>query len=194
MSFGCYLLAVALTASPNGKEPRLAVIQPAPDFTLSTEDGDELRLSDLKGKVLLVTFIFTTCSGSCPATTHRMAQVQEALERRGLLKDDRVRLLSITLDPERDTPEVLQRYMRLYDIKPKSWTFLTGEPAQVGATVKAWGMWARPAANGQLDHPSRVFLVDPQQRIREIYNLAFLKAPWVIEDIEALLREAETSK
>jgi protein SCO1/2 len=50
-------------------------------------------------------------------------------------------------------------------------------------------MWAKPAANGQLDHPSRIFLVDPQYRIREIYNLNFLKPKWVVQDVELLLKE-----
>jgi protein SCO1/2 len=163
------------------------VIRQAPDFTLTTQDGGTLRLGDLKGKVLLVSFIFTTCSGSCPATTHRLGQVQQALKERGLLKGERVRLLSISLDPARDTPEVLRRYMKLYDADPASWTFLTGPVEQIKKTIAAWDMWARPLPGGQLDHPSRVFLVDRQGRVREIYNLSFLKARWVIEDIQSLL-------
>src|SRR5262245_25622784 len=104
---GCGLLAaIFLAAADPVTASRLAVIRSAPEFTLTTQAGESLRLSDLKGKVLLVSFIFTTCNGSCPATTHRMGQVQEVLKTRGLLKDDRVRLLSITLDPARDTPEV----------------------------------------------------------------------------------------
>src|SRR5262249_673079 len=149
---------------------RLAVIRKAPDFTLTTQDNTTLALPDLKGKVLLVSFVFTTCSGSCPATTHRMGQVQQALKERGLLRGDRVRLLPIPLDPARDTPDVLRRYMKLYDADPSSRTFLTGPPDRVAKVIAAWGMWARPAANGQLDHPSRVFLVDPRGRVREIYN------------------------
>jgi protein SCO1/2 len=155
-----------------------------------TQDGKELRRADLKGKVLLVSFVFTTCSGSCPATTARMVQVQERLKERGLLKDDRVRLLSITLDPARDTPEALRRYLKLYDADPACWTFLTGERAPLEKVIAAWGMWAKPAPNGQLDHPSRIFLVDGSGKIREIYDLSFLKAPWVVEDIETLLKEA----
>ena len=54
-------------------------------------------------------------------------------------------------------------------------------------------MWVRPAANGQLDHPSRIFLVDPRGRIREIYNLNFLKPAWVVEDVELLLQEKRSS-
>jgi len=64
----------------------------------------------------------------------------------------------------------------------------------VASVVKAWGMWAKPAANGQLDHPSRIFLVDTQGRIREIYNLAFLKPKWVAQDVELLLHEAANEK
>lgn len=182
-------LFIALLA---GAEPsRLAVIRPAPDFTLTTQAEQPLRRADLKGKVLLVSFIFTTCNGSCPATTHRMAMVQRELRERGLCKEGRVRLLSITLDPARDTPEVLRNYLRAYDADPTCWTFLTGPRDTVEKTIADWGMWARPAANGQLDHPSRIFLVDTQGRIREIYNLDFLKTPWVVEDIELLLKEGK---
>jgi protein SCO1/2 len=166
---------------------RLAVIRTAPDFALITHDGQALRSADLKGKVVLVSFIFTTCSGTCPATTHRMSQVQQELKTRGLCKS--VRLLSISLDPVRDTPEVLSRYMQLYSVDATNWTFLTGPAQEVAQTIKAWGMWARPAANGQLDHPSRIFLVDDRSRIREIYNLNFLKPAWVAEDVELLIKE-----
>jgi protein SCO1/2 len=170
---------------------RLAVIQPAPDFALTTQDGGTLKLSDLKGKVCLVSFVFTTCNGSCPATTHRMGQVQTALKESGLAKDGRVRLVSVTLDPTRDTPEVLRKYMELYDADPAGWSFLTGDKDRVSKVIADWGMWAKPAANGQLDHPSRVFLVDQKGRIREIYNLSFFKAAWVLDDVRLLLKEGE---
>ena len=179
------LLLMAFADAPS----RLAVIRPAPDFALTTQDGAALRRADLRGRVLVVSFIFTTCNGSCPATTHRMGRVQQALKERGLTKGGRVRLLSITLDPARDTPEVLRRYMTLYDADPESWTFLTGPRAAVEMAVASWGMWAKPAAGGQLDHPSRVFLVDAAGKIREIYNLDFLKPAWVLEDVALLLNE-----
>jgi protein SCO1/2 len=185
---GVFFCALAsLRESSFAAEPsRLAVIHDAPDFSLPTQDGGTLKMSDLKGKVCLVSFVFTTCNGTCPATTHRMGQVQAALKERGLKG---VRLLSITLDPARDTPEVLRKYMALYDIEPANWTFLSGQKDRVNKVVAAWGMWARPAANGQLDHPSRVFLVDKKGRIREIYSLSFFKAAWVLDDVELLLKE-----
>jgi len=167
---------------------RLPIIQQAPDVDLIDHASKTVRSADLKGKVFLVSFIFTTCSGSCPATTHRMAKIHDTLQERHS-SEQGVHLVSITLDPERDTPERLAGYMRLYEIDGKNWSFLTGSTANVMKTISAWGMWARPAANGQLDHPSRVFLVDRRGRIREIYSLDFLRVPWVIEDIELLLRE-----
>jgi protein SCO1 len=185
--FSFFILFLCLCTSANAAS-RLPVIQPAPKFDLIDQTGKPARLSDFKDKVLLVSFIFTTCSGSCPATTHRMAKIQEELQGRHLVEKG-VHLLSISLDPVRDTPERLAGYMRLYDVDAKSWTFLTGPSETVAKTIAAWGIWARPAANGQLDHPSRVFLVDRRGRIREIYNLDFLRVPWVIEDVELLLRE-----
>jgi protein SCO1/2 len=181
--------AEASLASEKGRPSRLAVIQPAPDFTLTTHADRTLRLSDLKGQVLVVSFIFTTCNGTCPATTHRLAQVQQALKDRGVGTDGGVRFLSVTLDPARDTPAVLRRYMQLYDIDDAGWIFLTGAPDQVRRVWEDWGMWARPADNAQLDHPSRVYLVDRRGRVREIYNLGFIKTPWVLEDIELLLKD-----
>ena len=184
------LREVSLAADAPANASRLAVIQPAPDFSLTTQDNKALSLADLKGQVVVVSFIFTTCSGSCPATTHRMGQLQHVLEERGLAKGGRVHLLSITLDPARDKPEVLRDYLKRFDADPTSWTGLTGPREQVEKTIAAWGMWAKPAANGQLDHPSRVFLVDAKGQVREIYDLNFFKASWVTQDIELLLAEA----
>jgi protein SCO1/2 len=182
---GFAALTCALLALPPGQEPapRLAVIRPAPDFTLTDQDGKEVRASDLRGKVLLVSFIFTTCNGTCPATTHRMAKVRQ------LVTDKDVVFLSITLDPARDKPEVLRNYIRLYDLDVSRWHFLTGPPEMVAKVIEAWGMWAKPAPNGQLDHPSRIFLVDRKQRVREIYNVDLLRPADVAEDIAELRKE-----
>jgi protein SCO1/2 len=180
----CLCVSVVQSSAPE----RLPVIQKAPDFDLIDQAGKPARRADFKGKVVLVSFIFTTCSGSCPATTSRMAKIQEHFQQRGLLEKG-VRLVSISLDPKRDTPEVLRGYMRLYEADASTWSFLTGPADKVAKTIAAWGMWAKPAANGQLDHPSRIFLVDRNGQIREIYNLDFLRVPWVTEDVELLLRE-----
>lgn len=165
---------------------RLAVIRSAPDFKLIDANEKPITLQQFRGKAILVGFFFTTCNGACPATTARLAKVQEELAKHAALKD-RVQIVSISIDPLRDTPEKLRGYMRLYDVDNRNWSFVSGPAADVSRTLAAWDMWAKPAANGQLDHPSRVYLVDPEGRIREIYNLDFLRVPWVIEDIQAIL-------
>ena len=165
------------------------MIRTPADFTLTTQDGKDFHLSSLRGKVVLVSFVFTTCNGTCPATTHRMVLAEEALDKAGLL--DKVHLLSITLDPAHDKAAVLRDYMRLYDIGSKHWTFLTGTEKQVKQVLSDWGMWVRGAANGQLDHPSRVFLLDARGRVREIYDLQFFRPRWVREDVQLLRKEAE---
>ena len=172
-----------------GSESRLAEIRPAPTFALvDAATGKRVDTQELRGKVALVSFIFTTCTGSCPATTARMAQVQQALRKQPNL-NGRVRLISITLDPERDTPAALREYMKLHKVDPGVWSFLTGPPDEVRKAVADWGMWAKAGANGQLDHPSRMYLVDRKGTVREIYNLDLLRVTWVIEDMRLLAEE-----
>jgi protein SCO1/2 len=182
------LLTLLLSTTDRTDAARLAVIGPAPDFTLVDQEGRPFACRELKGRVWLASFLFTTCTGNCPETMQRLRQVQRELARRGLLRGQ-VRLVTITLDPERDQPEVLRAYAQLYRADLQHWSFLTGPPATVRRVLDAWGMWTRRLPNGQLDHPSRVFLVDRQGRIREIYNLDFLRADWVAEDVALLLGE-----
>jgi protein SCO1/2 len=184
------ILLLVLASSGRGDDPqgsRLADIGPAPEIGLVDTGGRTVRLEDLRGKAVLVSFIYTTCGGVCPATTHRMYRIQEALKDAGLWTD-RVTFVSITLDPKRDTPEVLRRYASVYDADTTRWRFVTGPPEEVERVIQAWGMWARPNADGVLDHPSRIFLVDPTGRIREIYHLEFLGAGDVVSDIAEVLR------
>ncbi|MGE3819913.1 MAG: SCO family protein [Isosphaeraceae bacterium] len=180
-------------SEPLGGGPRggvLADVGPAPEIALIDQDGRPFRLETLRGKAVLVSFIYTTCTGSCPATTFGLTRVREALKEAGLWGSD-VAFVSVTLDPRRDTPEVLKSYARIYDAQPESWHFLTGPESDVAQVIQAWGMWAKVGPTGVLDHPSRIFLVDPKGRQREIYNLSFLKPSAVTEDVRLVLVESE---
>jgi protein SCO1/2 len=148
--------------------------------------GRPFALSKLRGKAVLVGFVYTTCNGACPATTHAMYRAQQALKQAGLW-GSKVEFVSVSLDPARDTPGVLANYAKIYDADPTAWHFLTGPPGDVAKVVAAWGMWARTGPTGTLDHPSRVFLVDPNGRQREIYNLEFLKPETVVQDVQTVL-------
>src|SRR5262249_22626647 len=145
-------------------------------------------LAARRGKVVLVSFIYTTCTGVCPGTTQALGRIQEVLKEAALLGKS-VELVSITLDPKRDTPEVLRQYARNFGADRAAWHFLTGRPEQVESVIAAWGMWARSDASGAIDHPSRIFLLDRQGHEREIYHLEFLQPPSVLEDVRTLLAE-----
>ena len=166
----------------------LAVIGPAPAVKLTDAEGKPFDLATLRGKCVLVSFVFTSCNGTCPLTSRAMAGCRDSLKDAGMW-GDRVAFVSITLDPGQDTPEVLKAYARIYDADPKTWHFLTGSASTVDRIVAAWGMWARRNASGVLDHPSRIFLIDPKGRQREIYSLEFLKPESVVKDVRGLLDE-----
>lgn len=184
-------LLIGFTASSDrATDPSaLADIRPAPKVELIDQEGEPFALSQQRGKAVLVSFVYTTCGGTCPATTHRMYRVQQALREAGLW-GKQVAFVSITLDPERDTPEVLKRYAEVFDADLDNWHFLTGPPERVQAVIDAWDMWAKRNEQGVLDHPSRIFLIDPSGHEREIYNLEFLRPETVVRDVRSLLDEA----
>jgi protein SCO1/2 len=179
------LITLMLAGSDPGASP-LADIGPAPRTVLIDSAGKPFDLASLRGKVVVVSFVYTTCTGVCPGTTQALDRIQDALKEAKLWGTS-VAFVSITLDPKRDTPEVLRRYALLFGADPAAWHFLTGPPDQVQSDNTTWGMWVRPVATGALDHPSRIFLLDPRGRQREIYSLEFLKPESVLQDVRGLL-------
>jgi protein SCO1/2 len=156
---------------------------------LTDAGGKPFDLARLRGKAVLVSFIYTTCGGTCPATTHTLYRVQQALKE-ATLWGRQVEFVSITLDPARDRPEVLAAYARIFDADPGAWHFLTGPAETVARVISAWDMWVRPGPAGALDHPSRIFLLDPGGHQREIYSLEYLRPATVVHDVETVLAEA----
>ncbi len=171
----------------------LADIGPSPPVELVDQQGRPFSLDGLRGKVVLVSFIYTSCGGTCPLTTAALDRSRRALKDAGLW-GSRVEFVSITLDPARDTPEALARYARAYRAEPEAWHFLTGEPGAVGRVVASWDMWARATPSGMIDHPSRIFLLDPSGHRREIYNLETLKPEVVVRDALGLIAEENRSR
>src|SRR5258707_503927 len=178
-------LSIALFTLPLGQ---LADIGPASEVDLIDARGRPFQLSHLRGKAVVVSFVYTTCNGTCPLTTAGLGRVRRSLKGKGLW-GKRVAFVSITLDPERDTPAVLGRYAASYRAEPEYWHFLTGPPSRVGQVLKAWDMWAKVAPSGVIDHPSRVFLIDPKGRQREIYSLETLDPEVVANDVASVLDE-----
>ena len=161
---------------------------PAPVVTFVTIEGERLGLDALRGKVVLVSFIYTTCNGVCPLTTQALVGAQKKLQEAKLWGKS-VEFVSITLDPKRDTPRVLRDYAASFKTDPAAWHFLTGSTEKVNEVITAWDMWVKSDSGGVLDHPSRAFLIDARGRQREIYNLELLEAENVVEDVRGLIRE-----
>lgn len=160
-------------------ERDLPVLWPAPEFALVDQDGDSLRAADLQGEVWVASFVFTHCTGVCPLITARMAGLRDSLAADGLLGEE-VRLVSFSVDPARDTPEVLRGYAARFDGGPPSeWAFLTGQPPerirdmiQEGFKLSAVAMSpgaADTVAGYQVDHSPRFVLVDREGRVRGTY-------------------------
>ena len=191
MSTIAALLILLAPPLPGGST--LADIGPAPAVELVDSAGRPFALASLKGKAVVVGFAYTTCNGSCPMTTSAMDRARRALREAGLW-GGRVEFVTITLDPIRDTPEALASYARAYRADPKAWHFLTGSPAEVARVHAAWDMWARPLPSGVIDHPSRIFLVDPKGHRREIYDLRSMTAEAVVRDIKDMLAEEDASR
>jgi protein SCO1/2 len=168
-------LILALLTSPalvlaheagDQEEERLPTIGAAPDFALTSQDGAEVTLESLRGKVIAVAFIYTWCPDVCPMLTDKMARVQDEL---GADFGTRIAFVSITVDPERDTPEVLKEYAEAFDADPVGWSFLTGTPAAVHEVAHGYGVGVVPGPDGQIDHTLLTTLVDRHGTMRVQY-------------------------
>jgi len=137
--------------------------RPAPDFSMTDQNGRTVRLMDLRGKVWAASFIFTHCHGPCPLITKHMAALQAETAD---LPD--VRLVSISIDPDRDTPEVLKRFASGFQADPERWYFLSGPRVDLERVVQKGFLTAMQPAEGtdQIVHGTMVALVDRRGMIR----------------------------
>ncbi len=167
----------------------LPVVAQVPDFSLIERDGRTVTRADLLGRVWVANFIFTACTGPCPMLTLRLRSLQSSL---GEAHRD-VRLVSFSLDPETDTPAVLDRYAKRYQADPRRWWFLTGDSQERmhEFVQKGFLQAVSPATAGQpLIHSTRFVLVDRKGRIRAWYDGLDPKSkPLLLRDIQSLLSE-----
>jgi protein SCO1/2 len=158
-----------------------------PDFSLLTETEKPLTSADLRGRLTVVTFIFTRCPVPeyCPAMALRFGQLQKAILADPKLAS-RARLLSITLDPENDRPAVLKAYGEAVGANPAVWNFATGSKEAIAQLTAAFSVYAQ--RNGvTIDHTLCTALIDGDGRIREIWR----GNGWRAEEVVAALSGAE---
>jgi protein SCO1 len=183
------MAAEAATEQAISTTPSLSVIAKAPDFTLQDIAGKPVKLSDYRGRTVLLAFIFTTCPGVCPLISKQMEYLQGKLKSVDLFGRQAV-MLSMTIDPETDTAPVLAAYARQYGADPAGWRFLRETDEKTQPVLKAYDEWTKKTRKGEMDHPARVYLIDPRGNIREIYSLAFFNEKQALIDIQALAAEA----
>lgn len=163
-------VSMTLEVSGNGAElkPKPAVLEPGepvPDFEMTTQDGKRMRLSDLKGKVVVLTFIYTRCPlpEFCPLMDRKFAQLASKL---GAVRSwgEQVRLLSVSFDPEHDTPEVLSRHAKRQGASPPLWTFAVARHAELQKVAPALGLMYGPEGN-EVVHSLSTAIIDQEGRL-----------------------------
>jgi protein SCO1/2 len=163
--------------------PRIA---PAPDFTLTSQDGAQVSLTDLRGKVVAVTFIYTRCTDTCPILTPMMSFVQDRL---GGDFGKKIAFISITVDPERDTPDVLKAYAQAFGANLDGWAFLTGAAEPIRDVTRSYGVFAAKTADGNVDHSFLTSVIDPNGILRVQYLGARFDPEEFRRDLLSLVKE-----
>ena len=165
---------------------RREVAKPTKNFSLIDQSGQKFDSSKLRGKVVIVSFAYTTCPDVCPLITAALRQVQINLTERERANSY---LVTITTDPEVDSPKVLAGYAKRFGAELSSWAFLTGDQAMLGQVWKSFGVGVVRKARGLVDHTPLTAIVDRQGLLR----IAYIGAPFdpqsMLRDVRRLLTE-----
>jgi protein SCO1 len=163
----------------------LPVYMALPPAVLTDQDGRPFALDQTRGKVVVMSPVYTHCPDICPITTAKMKQIQDQLQADGL--SDQVQLVTFTVDPPRDTAAVLKQFASSFNTNLDNWVFLTGSPGQIQSLTKALGLYVErvyyknntpfpessiqdPAAYSYylVNHTDRLFLIDRQGNVRSL--------------------------
>ena len=168
------------------------VLSQLPGFSLVGLDGQPFGSAELRGQVYVANFFFTSCRSICPAIMKGVSRLQDGFAQRHI---EGIRLVSISVDPEHDTPEVLGEYAKSMGVDPHRWTLLTGDPAEVRRLVvdgfKTPVISPPPGGPGPIDiaHSGKLVLVDGAGRIRGYYGTDEMGLDEVYNRAQHVLRE-----
>jgi protein SCO1/2 len=148
--------------------------------SLVDQDGRPFSFRQLQGHTVSLNFIFTSCPVSCPLQTQALTQVQRTMAEAG---ETRVRLVSVTMDPARDTPEVLRRYAMTLGANLAGWSFVTGAPEEITWLHRHFNAQVKAREGGQFDHRVAVYLLDAGGRLLQTYAAQPLDVHRVVEEM-----------
>jgi protein SCO1/2 len=147
-------------------ERALPVLGRVENFTLRNQNDQPVTRQDLLGKIWVADFIYTSCPDQCPMMSRQMEVVQGMVPKKAP-----VHLLSISVDPKRDTPKTLATYAEKYHYEAGRWYFLTGQPDQIQSLTRSMKLpQAEPTPQNQFNHIKTMVLVDARSRIRGYYD------------------------
>ena len=184
-----YLIVSLALAANLAAEESLPRLKSAPEFTLTNYDDKRVALKQLRGKALAITFIFASCADTCPLLTAKMAGIQNRL---GKDFGSKVNFILITVDPDRDTPEVLKRYAGANKANSPGWFFLTGTTAEIRDVAKRYGIYYKKMPRGDIDHTFLTSLVDQSGTIRVQYMGVRFNPDEMLRDLQSLIRDFKT--
>ncbi|CAM4317700.1 protein SCO1/2 [Paenibacillus endophyticus] len=174
-----------------GMQPKqtLPVLQAAPAFEMNDIDGKPVSLESTNGKARIVYFYFANCPDVCPPTTFLLSQVQDQLEAEGKLGKS-ADLISITFDPERDTPDAIRDFAKRHFADTSSWHFLRGdEEASTLQLARDFGVAVIKEKDGSYTHMNVITIVDKDGQIRKWINGSSedLTAESIVDELNKIL-------
>jgi protein SCO1/2 len=178
-----FVPACNYTPAPNGAYDAANPDDCLPAVPLVDQNGTHVSLAALKGKPVLVDFIYTSCPGPCSVLTSKLVGVAKDL---GPKLGAQVRMVSISLDPENDTPKKLKDYADRLGAQTSGWLFLTGTPQQVDQVLATYKLRRLREADGSVSHMETMFLLGPDGRQRRIYNGVEVQAGLLSAEAEQL--------
>jgi protein SCO1 len=188
ITIGLLLAACAHTFAGVAPNP----IAPAPDFALTDEHGQPFKLSDLRGKWILLAYGYTHCPDVCPLTLSHLRDVKKLVDPNG----DQVQAVFVTIDPERDTADILRQYVGHFD-QPFTQKFkgLTGTPTAIAQAAQAFNVKyekkeVKPDGSYTMGHTAEVYLIDPQFNWRMTFPFA-VKAQEIAADLQYFMQNPE---
>jgi protein SCO1/2 len=171
------------------QEARLPHIGPAPDFTLTDQDGRLFASRALRGQIAVVTFIFTSCGDTCPLLTAKLVGIQRKLGPDA----PQVTFAAITVDPLTDTPPVLKRYAQAHSADLTRFAFLTGSVPQIDDVTRRYAVFRKEQPRGSVDHTFLTTLVDRSGTVRVQYLGVRFDPKEFLADLRSLIEERATA-
>lgn len=169
--------------------PELEIGQEVPDFAMTTQAGNRLRLSDLRGKVVVLTFVYTRCPvpEACPLMDKNFSALSNPLGRVSR-RAEGVRLLSVSFDPEHDTPEVLADHARRVGAEPPLWTYAVASHEELREVAEPLGLTYAPLT-GEIRHSLNTAVIAPDGTLARLE-----KGPWEPRELLGTVQELLASK